>query len=718
MPVVHSGTSRPGGSRPGASSTGRFRQQEAVSAEVPPIESVRFKKATVDQAHRVGASPPSDARPPRRVAWLITITIALALLLWASQRPLQPGPRDPLRRLERDGASAFVVLQGRLLADAQRHPDGSCQALLQLVGGRTELRLPSCADLREGWKVRASGVLQRPPEAPHPLLAGPAERLARQGCWTRLRATSLEVLARPATPVADLRRRIAERFLSTAGPERGGLLAALVLGSAVVPLPLALKEAFRVSGLSHALAASGFHLTVLLGAVLVMARPCGRGVRLLLAGGAILLFLLLAGPQPSVVRAVLMGALALGAREAGLRGRPLGLLALSAASMLLLRPDWLQDVGFQLSVAATAGLVVSADPLEAALRSPLQATPWLPSAWRPRLAAVLAPALAVPLAASLWTLPLQLLHFGVVPLWAVPANVLATPLLTPLTLGAMAAAVVGLAAPALQAMAMPPLAWLAQGLLAVAHGAAALPMAQWHSGRLPLWLVTIFSLGLLGWAVPCCRGRRRWATALLLLSCAVHLHHLRADNLVLVRDGPRTLLLARHQGRGALISTRADAISCRHGERLATGYGLHRYDWLLLLDGVSAPDPQCWQRLAGLVVAETDGLPPLTAGRRLASPGLVARGLSEESQALELGIGQARWLLLPNRQAFWSWRQGGRSAAASVWLGFSPHSRERQLLAERGIRRVWLSGGRRRGEPSLAAGWHSTGERGHLSGSA
>ncbi|MFM9046972.1 MAG: ComEC/Rec2 family competence protein, partial [Cyanobium sp.] len=76
------------------------------------------------------------------------------------------------------------------------------------------------------------------------------------------------------------------------GDGGGGLLAALVLGSAVVPLPQELREAFRASGLSHALAASGFHLTVLLGAVLVLARPFGRAGRLLLAGGAIGLFLL------------------------------------------------------------------------------------------------------------------------------------------------------------------------------------------------------------------------------------------------------------------------------------------------------------------------------------------------------------------------------------------------------------------------------------------
>jgi competence protein ComEC len=642
----------------------------------------------------------------------------LALVLWASLRSPEPGPHDPVRRLEGSGASAEVVLRGTLVADPQRHPDGSCQALLQVSGGRTELRLSSCPELREGWRVRASGVLRRPPVAPHPLLAGPAERLARQGCWTRLRVDTLEVLARPATPIADLRRRIAQRFLAEAGPERGGLLAALVLGSAVVPLPQTLRDAFRVSGLSHALAASGFHLTVLLGAVLVLARPFGRVVRLGLAGGAMVVFLLLAGPQPSVVRAVLMGALALGAREVGLRGRPLGLLALSAAAMLLLRPDWSQDVGFQLSVAATAGLVVSADPLEAALRPPLEALPTLPAPWRPRLAALLAPALAVPLAASLWTLPLQLLHFGVVPLWAVPANVLATPLLTPLTLGAMAAALIGLLVPPLHALAMPPLAWLAQGLLAVAHGAAALPMAQWYSGRLPLALVILFSLGLLGWALPRSRRLRGWSSLLLLLACLLHLQHLRADALLLVRDGPRSLLLARHQGRGALISTLADASSCRAGQRLANGHGLQRLDWLVLLDAVSPADPVCWERLAGVVVGEGEGPPPLASGRQLASDGLRVRGLTDDSQALELTIGGARWLLLPNRQAFWGWRERGSAGTERVWLGFPPSGAERRLLAERGARRVWLSGPSRRGVAPLAPGWHATGERGHLSGTA
>ncbi|WP_025362416.1 ComEC/Rec2 family competence protein [Synechococcus sp. WH 8109] len=90
------------------------------------------------------------------------------------------------------------------------------------------------------------------------------------------------------------------------GPRRGGFLVDLVAGSAQVQLPEDIREAFRMAGLSHALAASGFHLTVLLGNVLMLARRWPPGLRLPLAAMALLLFLCLAGAQPLVVRAVLM----------------------------------------------------------------------------------------------------------------------------------------------------------------------------------------------------------------------------------------------------------------------------------------------------------------------------------------------------------------------------------------------------------------------------
>jgi competence protein ComEC len=626
--------------------------------------------------------------------------------------PLTPAAGDPARRLEDPRGALEMRLVGRLLADPRAFGGAAgaeerCSALMQLPVGRTEVQFSPCPrpPLREGWRLAVEGRLRRPAAAAHPLLAGPAERLARRQAASQLRVERYEVLARPATPVADLRRRLAAGLMDRAGPERGGVLAALVLGGAVVPLPQEVREAFRAAGLSHALAASGFHLSVLLGAVLPLARRLPRAPRLLLAGGAMGLFVLLAGPQPSVLRAVLMAAFALLALECDQRGRPLGILLASALLLLLIWPRWLAEVGFQLSVAATAALVVSAGALERGLsrRLPTWCGGWL------------AAATAVPLAACLWTLPLQLLHFGVVPLYALPANLLAAPLLTPLTLGAMLLALLSLLLPPLVALLLPPLAALAGVLLAIVGAVAALPMAQWQLGRPAPVLVTLMALGLLGACWPGLQRRwRRLGPALVALACLLHLGMAQADQLLLVHQGHRDLLVARHRGRAALVSLQADGFSCHQAGQLARGLGVARFDWALLLDPRPPDQPGCWQERASLVVASSDGGPPLLPGQRLQSPGLGAEAIAMASRGVGLAVGRRRWLLLPDRQDLWAWRDQHAPPSAppdGLWLGFRPARRERQWLATHAPARVWLSG-----EPLADAppDWRASGRSGSL----
>ena len=562
---------------------------------------------------------------------------------------------------------------------------------------------------------RRAGPLRRPRAAPHPLLAGAAERLERQGVWTQLRVKRLTVVAQPPTPILDLRRRIAERLMAQAGAERGGVLAALVLGSAVAPLPAEVKEAFRAAGLSHALAASGFHLSVLLGAVLAVGRHLGTLPRLLLAGGAMLLFVVLAGPQPSVVRAVLMGAMALLAVESGRRGRPLGLLALTAALMLLVRPGWLHAVGFQLSVAATAGLVVSAGPLEQGLKRRIPA--WLAPTWS-------APALAVPLAAMAWTLPLQLLHFGAVPLYAVPANLVASPLLTPLTLGAMVLALIAVLVPPLLGLLLPPFQLLAglllgdrEGVCRPAHG----PVAERSSPAGPGGDAGPGDAGLGDpfAAAPLAADRHR-------------------------PDGPgggnpsqpagrRQVVAGAPAGAGPAAGPPPGPwgpdqqpgrwLQLPPGQPAGQGIGAGRFDWVLLLDPVAPADPACWQRQGGLVVAygEASGSGsgggliegPLLAGQRLASPGLEAEALSMDSHALLLRLGKRQWMLLPDRQALWAWQASREPLPERLWLGFRPGARERRELLAQAPSLVWLSGAPS-GQRPLPAGWRASGARGSL----
>ena len=631
--------------------------------------------------------------------WGLLLALLLLRVGWLAFTPLQPAAGDPVLQLQAAGGPLELTLRGTLLSDPV--PSGAgCRALLQLPVGRTELRFKQCPALQQGWRLQVQGRLRRPQVSPHPLLAAPAERLARQGSFSQLQVQDFEVLQRAPTPVADLRRRMAQALVQHAGPNNGSVLAALVLGSAVVPVPAELREAFRAAGLSHALAASGFHLSVLLGVVLPLGKRLPRLGRLTLAAAAMGLFVLLAGPQPSVLRAVLMGALALGIVECGYRGRPLGILAASALVLLLARPDWLLDVGFQLSVVATAALVVSARPLELGLRR------WLPG-W-------LAVATAVPLAASLYTLPLQLLHFGVVPLYAVPANLVVAPLLTPLTLGAMALACLAVILPPLLPLVTAPVAWLTNVLVAVVKLFAALPMAQWQLGRPAPGLVLLFTVALLALAWPALA--RRWrllGAALFALVVAVQFSLLSADQLLLVHQGRLDLLVARHQGRAVLVSSSGDGFSCSQASQLARGLGVQRYDWALLLDPLAPEQPHCWQGQAGLVMASADGSLPFQPGQRLASPGLSAAPVAIESRAIQLQLGRWRWLLLPDRQALWAWRQPSvlRGRLDGVWLGFTPSARERRHLKELGAKRLWLSGAIPAGLP---AAWAASGPSGYL----
>ena len=132
-----------------------------------------------------------------------------------------------------------VVISGRLVADLRRFSSG-CSVLLEvdrvedrLVKGRTELRLPECSSpLLQGWCFHATGVLRRPIPGVHPLLPGSAESLARQCSCSQVHVESIEVLQRPWTPLADLRRDVAQLLHQVVGPRRGGFLASLVLGSA------------------------------------------------------------------------------------------------------------------------------------------------------------------------------------------------------------------------------------------------------------------------------------------------------------------------------------------------------------------------------------------------------------------------------------------------------------------------------------------------------
>ena len=527
---------------------------------------------------------------------------------WCWWRWPRPTPADPVHL-----SPQSLVLAGRIQRLPRRVASGSCSAVLQLEGahqGRSQLWFRQCPkQLAPGWRLRVEGMVRRPRPPLHPLLGDRGAQLARRGIFSTLAVQRYELLERQTQPLWKWRQQLAERLQAAAGPRHGALLAALVMGRAMAPLPEAITSSFRSAGLSHALAASGFHLSVLLGVVLAITRRAPRLIRALAGAGSLGLFVLLAGPLPSVLRAVLMGAMALMIRESGERARPLGLLLVSLLALLLWQPAWLLDQGFQFSAAATAGLVLTA----------------------PRLQQRLPAALAVPIAVCLWTLPLQLLHFGVLPLYAVPANLLAAPLLTLLTTGAMAAALAAQLVPSLLPVITALLQWPAELLLLVVQGVAALPLAQLALGQPPVLLVLVLCLGLM----PCLLGWggdwRRWGVLLVLISCLGQGQRLLADEVIELPRSQGRLVLMRHGGRGALVSRDAGSRSCYQARRLQQALGLPHLDWVVLLDPVPAAHQSCWQQLSQHVQVLPRG--------ELSSPGLLFRSAPHRLGEAQLQLG-------------------------------------------------------------------------------
>ena len=166
-------------------------------------------------------------------------------------------------------------------------------------------------------------------------------------------------------------------------PERvpgvpGEVLRGLLLGTGR-ELPDELTEAFRRSGTVHVLAVSGLHvgfIVLIVHAVLRSLRVPRRVARILVLP-ALIGFVLVVGPRPSVVRASTMAAFLIAAPLLERKPNALNALGAAALALLLVRPGSLFDLGFRLSFSAVAGILLLHRPLEEALSVPLRALgPW------------------------------------------------------------------------------------------------------------------------------------------------------------------------------------------------------------------------------------------------------------------------------------------------------------------------------------------------------
>ncbi|MFD2081485.1 competence protein ComEC [Actinopolymorpha cephalotaxi] len=259
-----------------------------------------------------------------------------------------------------------------------------------------------------------------------------------------------------------------------------GLVPALVVGD-VSRMPEQLEEDFRTAGLSHLTAVSGTNLTILLAFVLGAARWAGvRSWGLPLIGaGCAMGFVVLARPEPSVLRAAAMGVVGLAGLAVGSRRHGVPAVACAVLVLLLVDP-WLgRTYGFALSVLATAGIVVLGPPFSDAL-----------ARWLPRFAAT---AVGVPLAAQVACTPVVAVLSASVSVVAVVANMLVAPAVTPATVLGIAATLVSPVSVSVAAVPGHLAGYAARWIVEIGTRAARLPGASltWPSSALGVAVLTL-----------------------------------------------------------------------------------------------------------------------------------------------------------------------------------------------------------------------------------
>jgi competence protein ComEC len=224
----------------------------------------------------------------------------------------------------------------------------------------------------------------------------------------------------------DIRAGFADSARTVLPADQAAMLPALVLGDTST-LSAPITEQFRVAGLTHLTAVSGANVTIVCGAVLMTAALLGPRLAVALAALALVAFVIVVQPSASVLRAAVMGAITLLAVVSHRRRQAIPVLSASVLMLMIAAPELAVDVGFALSVAATAALVVIA---------PVWSLRLVGRGWPKPLA----DAVCVAVAAQLVTAPLVAGMSGTFSVVSVVANLVVAAVIPPITVVGTAAA--------------------------------------------------------------------------------------------------------------------------------------------------------------------------------------------------------------------------------------------------------------------------------------
>ncbi|MEO1067819.1 MAG: ComEC/Rec2 family competence protein [Cyanobacteria bacterium J06638_6] len=641
-------------------------------------------------------------RGPSPALWAMAGGLALVATLNYGLRYPAPGLLDISHRLAPDDAAAQQIVWGQvqalprltrsergqiwLLTNQVRRLDAAGKPLgaPSISQGKLYVTLPAdqIEHLYPGQRVQVQGRLYLPSPPKNPNGFDFRAYLASRHCFAGF--SGEQVLAEkgqapPRWALWRLRQRIARAHEARLGTPAGPLVSAMALGRRAVNVPYDIQDNFVQAGMAHTLAASGFHVSLVLGIVLavlghraIASRLPHEALTKFIVGSVTLaIYVLITGGQPSVLRAAVMGFGVLTGILLERSTKPLGCLLLAVTLLLLVNPTWVDDVGFRLSVMATLGLMVAVKPITERLE-------WLPT--------TLAAVAAVPLAAYLWTIPLSLYYFNTLTTYSILLNMVTTPLVMVISLGGMVSGLVAVVWPWLGSLVAWPLGLPTHLLMALVRWEVGLPGSTLATGHIALW--QLFGLYGLYWVWGWGLTRRRGVIALLigLIALGPMLYQGATLAQVTVLAAGNDAVMVVQQGRSPLlINSGTDRTAFYTVVPFLRQAGINQVTSAIHGDD---SDGESWRTIADKTpirhfYGASSALTTVPAGGQfhLLSPGrpqVVNRQQVQYLQAGERGLrltllGRHSWLLLPqlslDRQLPWLQAHSGLQSEVLWWHG-------------------------------------------------
>lgn len=410
--------------------------------------------------------------------------------------------RDHIARLN----GRAVVVRGRVVAEPDRRDRRTgyrveverCRSGEEWTPARGAILvwLPRHPAFAYGELVEVSGRLEQPPVLDD---FDYRSYLARRGIHSvaeRPTMTSIEPSGgNPLRCALLAAKNRAREVLASSLPEPEASLATGILLGDARRMPRHVDEAFQLTNTTHVIAISGANVSLLVvGLMATIGRVLGRRWRLPVVLTLLALYTALVGADAAVVRAAIMGGLIVFGRHLGRPGHAPTLLFAAAWAMTAYRPSYLWDLGFQLSFAATLGLLWLTEPC-ADLYGRILTTGMTSSRAR-RLVAATYEAVVVTTAAQLATWPIIAHSVGQVSLAGLLANFLILPAQPPLMVLGAVSTLAGLVVPSL-GRALAVLAWLPLAYtIRTVELAAKLPYAC-VAVRVPPSMLLVYYVGLL-----------------------------------------------------------------------------------------------------------------------------------------------------------------------------------------------------------------------------